>query len=98
MKNGMNPPALYDKDKVAYNFGLAIRKLRKEKDMSQRYVATMAGTNPTLICQLECGEKEPRLKDAVGICNALGITVEELVKYCETETNFAWSMDEIFGG
>lgn len=90
MNNGMNPPELYDKDKVAYNCGLAIHKMRKEKGMTQDQVAEMSGVCKTIISKIENGAVDAKLKEVIGICNALDVTIEDLVEICEVETNFAW--------
>ena len=94
MNNGMNPPALYDQQKIDYNFGLAIRMLRKEKGLTQDYVAAIVGASTQWIGRMERGEGVPRLHDVIGVCNALDVNADELFKACEKRTNFAWVGDD----
>lgn len=55
-----------------------IKKLRKQKDLSQIEVAIQAGISDRQFRRLEIEGKTPNVKTAIKIANILGTTVEEL--------------------
>ena len=59
-------------------FGERIRKLRKEKDISQEELAHQAGLHRTYIGMIERAEKNITLLNIEKIANALGVTVKQI--------------------
>ena len=52
-------------------FNKKLKKLREEKGLSQAELAKMAGVSQTTICDVEIGNKMPKLDTAMKICKAL---------------------------
>ena len=60
-----------------------IRELRNKKDLSQEKLARLAGVSYNTIVKIESGEsKNPTIKTMAGIAKALGISLDELIAYC----------------
>ena len=58
-----------------------IRELRNRKKLSQEKLARLAGVSFVTIVKIESGEsKNPTIKTMAGIANALGISLDELIK------------------
>ena len=64
-------------------FGYALKKLRNERGFSQEKLALISGFHRTYISLLERGEKSPSLNTLEKLSQALGITLEEFVKFIE---------------
>lgn len=60
-------------------YGKILRKLRKERNMSQEEVALFAGVGKSQISKYERGENSPTLDIAVLIAKCLGVSVDEMV-------------------
>ncbi len=59
-----------------------IRELRNKKDLSQEKLARLADVSYNTIVKIESGEsKNPTIKTMAGIAKALGISLDELIKY-----------------
>lgn len=57
-----------------------IKKLRETKKMSQASLAKACGIAQSTVCYIENGQKNPSIKTAVKLADALGVGLETLVK------------------
>ena len=55
-------------------FGLCVRRYRKQKKMSQEKLAELCDLHPVYIGQLERGEKNASLESIMHICQGLDIS------------------------
>lgn len=60
--------------------GKIIRKIRRDKDLTQYELAQKAGISPVTLCRVESGINQPNPATLVVIAKALNVKVEELVK------------------
>jgi len=60
-------------------FGKRIREVRKGKGISQEKLAEMAGIDRSYMGNIERGEKNITLKKAYEICDALEVSIKELI-------------------
>ena len=72
-----------DKDTVARQFGLIVRRHRTALNMSQETLAAEASCHPTYVSLLERGKRNPSLDTMLRIADALNTRAWELVR--ETE-------------
>ncbi len=63
---------------IEKRFGARLRKLRRDKDLSQEALAYEAKSNRTYISELERGLKSPTITTLDNLANSLGITISEL--------------------
>jgi transcriptional regulator with XRE-family HTH domain len=63
---------------IKQRFGKAVRRRRREMDLSQEQLAEHAGLHRTYISNLERGELNPSLETIERITNALDISIPEL--------------------
>lgn len=62
------------------NLGKNIKKLRKQKGLSQDKLAKLADVTHTTLVKIESGANEnPTIKTISKIANTLGISIDELV-------------------
>lgn len=73
--------AEYDK----YAVGRAVRRLRKEKGLSQEVFSGLAGLARSHLAMIESGKKQANLETVWRIANALDIRPGELVSKIEKE-------------
>ena len=59
-------------------FGKAVRRRRRELDLSQEVLAERAGMNRTYVSSVERGERNPTLESIDQFARALNITVSRL--------------------
>jgi transcriptional regulator with XRE-family HTH domain len=59
-------------------FGKAVRRRRRELDLSQEVLAERAGMNRTYVSSVERGERNPTLESIDHFARALDITVSRL--------------------
>lgn len=69
---------MQSKKKILIQFGEKLRKLRKEKGLSQEELAFKAGLHRTYIGMIERSEKNITLLNINKIAFALGIELKEL--------------------
>ena len=62
------------------NFGLNLRRIWKEKGLSQDALARRLGTFKQVISRYENAERIPRITDAAKYAEALGVTLSELTE------------------
>ena len=65
--------------------GKKIALIRKQKGLTQEEVSDLAKINLRTLQRIEKDETEPRGNSQLGICQALGINVEEIVDYGKIE-------------
>lgn len=56
------------------NIGKAIKTCREARGLSQKELALIAKITPAYICQIESGDKKPKLDVVSDIANAIGVT------------------------
>ena len=59
--------------------GSFIKKYREKANLNQEELSSMAGISQNYLAKIEIGQKHPTLDTLVYICNALGITVNDLL-------------------
>lgn len=66
-------------------FGIALRKLRLAKKLTQEQLGFEAGLRRTLISSLELGEKQPSLSTIKKIADVFDISISKLLQKVEDE-------------
>ena len=69
-----------------YSAGIVIRRLRKEKGLSQEVFSGLAGIARSHLAMIETGTKQPNFETIWRIANAFGLSPHELVRYIEMES------------
>lgn len=64
---------------VASLFGQSLRRIRKEKGLTQERLAELTGLSTNFISELERGLKAPGLAAIVSISKALDVSVHDLL-------------------
>lgn len=67
--------------------GTVIRRLRKEKELSQEVFSGLAGIARSHLSMIESGDKKANFETLWKIANAFELDPHELVKMVEEETN-----------
>lgn len=65
---------------ILVSFGIRVKELRKEKELSQEELAHLAGLHRTYIGMIERAEKNITLNNIEKIANALETDITELFK------------------
>lgn len=68
---------------LAEAFGLAVRRIRQERAITQEELAHRAGISLTSVARLETGRHGVRLETVLNMARAMQITGSELVAECE---------------
>jgi transcriptional regulator with XRE-family HTH domain len=63
--------------------GLAIRELRKQRDLSQEELAHASGLHPTYLSGIERGQRNPTWRSLGRVSEALGVRMSELAELAE---------------
>lgn len=69
-----------------YAVGIVIRRLRKEKKLSQEVFSGLAGIARSHLAMIETGTKQPNFETIWRIANAFEMPPHELVACIEKET------------
>jgi transcriptional regulator with XRE-family HTH domain len=69
------------------NLGRAIRRVRQAKRLTVEAAARRAGMSAGHLGVVERGRGNPRLKTLSSLADALGVTVEEVVRAAESEAS-----------
>ncbi len=69
------------------NVGLAIKKIRTEKDISQKELSKLTKISPTSLSQIENGLKRPSARSLKKICSVLEIPETLVYFYGLEETD-----------
>jgi transcriptional regulator with XRE-family HTH domain len=64
--------------------GLAVRDLRKRRELSQEELAHRSGLHPTYISGIERGLRNPSWRSIGRLCDALEVPVSELARLAES--------------
>jgi len=64
---------------IRQRIGERIRKIRKEKEISQEKLAFCSGLNRTYISLVERGESNPSILSLERIAKGLGVNIKELL-------------------
>lgn len=67
--------------KILLKFGNRVRELRKEKNLSQEELSYKADLHRTYIGMIERAEKNITLANIEKIANALGTSIDNLLKF-----------------
>jgi transcriptional regulator with XRE-family HTH domain len=59
-------------------FGANVRRVRRERGMTQEQVALAAGLDTAVISRIEAGQREPRVTNIVRIAKALEVAPGDL--------------------
>ena len=70
------------------SLGENIKRIRKERKLSQRELANMVGVKTPSICFYEKNERQPRLEIVKKIATALEVTIDELICEGDFNTNY----------
>lgn len=71
--------------------GAAMRRLRRERGLSQEALAECAGLDRTFIGLLERGKRRATLESTEAIAHALGMSLSELVTHLDNQFDAASS-------
>ncbi len=67
--------------KLYEQFGEKVRKLRKEKDISQEELAEKIKRDPRTVVAIETGKRNPTLNTIYKIAQALNVSLSELLRF-----------------
>jgi XRE family transcriptional regulator, regulator of sulfur utilization len=67
--------------------GILIRRLREERNLSVRTLATLTGFSPSFISQVETGQASPSIASLEKIATALGVSVAEFFQESEARSS-----------
>lgn len=65
-----------NKSEILTEFGLVIRELRLERQISQEALADICGLHRTYVSDIELGKRNISLENIEKIANALGVSIE----------------------
>ena len=75
--------------------GLRIRERRKQQGLTQEYVASQLGVNPSHVSNIECDHAKPSLTTLVRIANILQCSIDFFLEgaYTYTKDESAETLD-----
>lgn len=76
-----------DETSIKFRFGKAIRRRRRELDLSQEQLAERSDLNRSYIATIERGDKNPSLESIEKLAKALDISIAELFARYDIEPN-----------
>lgn len=82
MSNGATPgfsDIKSSEQTVQLDVGRELRRIREEKKLSLRSVATAVGVSPSLLSQVETGKTQPSVSTLYALVNHLGISLDGLM-------------------
>src|SRR5258707_7587233 len=65
---------------IQYKIGLALRKLRENRGLSQVNVAKLAGIGRSTLLHLESGTEDVRLSKVTAVAKVLGVEIEPVLE------------------
>lgn len=77
-----------------FDFGDNLKKLRKEKKMSQKVLAAKVNVSESMICRYEKGEIYPQFETLHALSGILNVSLDEL---CGTQTRGTISVYNLSG-
>lgn len=66
-------------DEHTRKFGIRLKQLRDESNLTQRQLALMLGMSPKYVSNLENGHGNPTLTNIIKFAQGLGVTASELL-------------------
>jgi transcriptional regulator with XRE-family HTH domain len=72
-------------DELKKLYGLTLRKLRRERGLSQEILGEKTGLHRTYISDVEHGERNLSLINIYKLCNALNVSLSNFFKMMEEE-------------
>ena len=67
-----------------YNIAICLKRIRKEKKLTQKDVAQRTGLTQQMISKIESYNGNPSIESFVKYCNGIGINLlEVLLNYCK---------------
>lgn len=68
----------YETEKEIYNIAKCLKKIRKEKKLTQKDIAYKTGLTQQMISKIESYNGNPSIESFVKYCNGLGIDLLEM--------------------
>ena len=74
----------YEIQTEIYNIAKCLKKIRKEKNLTQKDIAQKTGLTQQMISKIESYNGNPSIESFVKYCNGIGINLlEVLLNYCK---------------
>lgn len=74
----------YEIETEIYNIAICLKRIRKEKKLTQKDVAQRTGLTQQMISKIESYNGNPSIESFVKYCNGIGINLlEVLLNYCK---------------
>jgi XRE family transcriptional regulator, fatty acid utilization regulator len=70
---------LLDQESLRFIFGLKLRSLRQEKELSLKELSQRSHLSPSYINEIEKGKKYPKTEKIIVLANSLGVSYDELI-------------------
>ncbi len=70
---------------IENNFGMILRKYRKNRKLSQEDLALEADIDRTFLSELERGVRKPTINTVFALCYALKVKPSEMIREVEEE-------------
>lgn len=68
----------YETEKEIYNIAKCLKKIRKEKKMTQKDIANKTGLSQQMVSKIESYNGNPSIESFVKYCNGIGINLLEI--------------------
>ena len=65
---------------MAGNLGRNLRRLRKERELTQEEVGHRSGVHPTEVSRIEAGKRDPQVSTVERLAKALGVHASDLLR------------------
>ena len=73
----------YETEMEIYNIAIYLKKIRKEKNLTQKDIAQKTGLTQQMVSKIESYNGNQSMESFVKYCNGIGISLlEVLSKYC----------------
>lgn len=72
-----------DPDPRLLALGRAVRKMRRDQDLSQEALAHLASIHPNIVGRLEGGVRDVRVSTLMRLADGLGVPLSEVVRVYE---------------
>lgn len=67
--------------------GLNVSTFRHQRNWTQEELAERAGVSKQFICNIECGRAIPSLRTVLSLCDALGVSSDNLLERSSTHNS-----------
>ena len=68
----------YETEKEIYNIAKCLKKIRKEKKLTQKDIANKTGLSQQMVSKIESYNGNPSIESFVKYCNVIGINLLEI--------------------